>query len=99
MKRDSNMELYTLPLNEARLHCIAKQKYSEVRLGVSHKGSMIVPVAEIKLYDSGKQVDAMACFEDAKKLGNAIVEAWNFYQNHSVNALERLANENPKSKI
>lgn len=66
-----------LPLTEAKMHCIAQKKYNEVRLGFSHKGSMIVCFAEIKLYDSGLAIDAMACFEDAQKLGKAIALAWN----------------------
>jgi len=66
-----------LPLSEAKMHCISKDKYKSVSLGVSHKGSMIVPFAKIILYDTGLYRDAIMSFEDAKKLGEAIAQAWN----------------------
>jgi len=66
-----------LPLSEAKMHCISKDKYKSVSLGVSHKGSMIVPFAEIKLYDTDLYKEAEACFYDAKRLGETIAQIWN----------------------
>jgi hypothetical protein len=69
-------------ISDIKMYCIAKKKYAEVRLGITDndKGCMIVPIADIKLYDSGLAKDADACFEDAEKLCEEIAKIWNAKQ-------------------
>lgn len=58
--------------------CVPRWKYMTVELGIRcDKGSSIVPVAEIKLYDSDLHVDAKATFDQAKSLGEEIARRWN----------------------
>jgi len=62
-------------LDEIKLVAVCRDKYKSVSLCI--EVNMNIPIADIKLYDSERFVDAAACFEDAQKLGIAIAGAWN----------------------
>lgn len=58
--------------------CVSRWKYMTVELGIRcDNGSTIVPVAEIKLYDSDLYRDAKATYEQAKAFGEEIARRWN----------------------
>lgn len=58
--------------------CVSKWKYRSVDLCIRcDTGSMSIPMAEIKLYDSDRWGDADKTFEDAKAFGEEIAHRWN----------------------
>lgn len=56
--------------------CVSKWKYKTVELCIK-AGGWNIPMAEIKLYDSDRFVDADKTFEDAKVFGEEIARRWN----------------------
>ena len=63
------------PLDELEIVCVLKRKYGSVRLGF--RAGMIIPFAEIKLFDTDRLVDAQETFPMAEALGEAIAKAFN----------------------
>jgi hypothetical protein len=69
-------------LAELDTKSVANKKYYRVSLCLD--AGMYIPFAEIKLFDTGKFVDAMACFESASQLGAAIEAAWKEWKKTAV---------------
>jgi len=68
----------TFDTTKCEMVCVPRFKYSTVELGIKcDSGSMIVPIAEIKLYDSDLYKDAKATYDDAKAFGEEIARRWN----------------------
>ena len=63
------------PINEIELISVANAKYGSVELCM--KSGMNIPLAEIKLHDSGRLVDALKTFEMAEEIGEKLSEGWN----------------------
>lgn len=75
-------------LEDLKLVCVKKQKYAEVKICI--KGSMNIPIADIKLYDTDRYAHAEACFKQASALGDAIVDAFNNRQLNSQKTAESI---------
>ncbi len=56
---------------------VSNKKYGDVEL--CFQSNMLIGFAEIKLYDSGRAIDADATFEDAEGLGKEIERRWNAF--------------------
>lgn len=63
---------------------VSRYKYKTVNLCIRSENGFLVPLAEIKLYDSELYVDADATFEDAKAFGEEIAKRWNKQTNKTI---------------
>lgn len=59
--------------------CVPHWKYREVELCIKTDNGWNIPVAQIKLYDTDKWVDAKDTYDNASKLGEEIVKRWNAF--------------------
>lgn len=63
---------------EVKMLCLASDNHGVVELCVNEPNSCWnIPIAEIKLYDSGLYKDFKETMPDAKKLGDEISRRWN----------------------
>lgn len=59
--------------------CVPHWKYREVELCIKTDNGWNVPVAQIKLYDTDKWVDAEDTYDNARNLGEEIAKRWNAF--------------------
>lgn len=63
-----------IDLDAVEIICVPQKKHASVDL--CFKANMHIPFAKIILYSKDRYVDAIACFESAKSLGEEIAKRW-----------------------